>query len=315
MEKAKASSPAPFCKALSSTTLYQNKMKTLFRPLAIALLAGTCLFTACNKDDEEENQEPAALVDPTDANALSAVLIMPTGSQSRTGAPPAPTNSSSAPAVFNNSSTVLSSNGSTAPLNFEYSNVSGNLAGCYVQIDGAGNYYTVPYSATSNNSGTLQLPLGIPTNVEEGEFCVNFCVYDTNGLVSNVVSTCVSVLRLGTGSVQISLSWDNESDQDLYVTDPTGTEISYINTISQSGGALDRDDTDGFGPENIYWTEEAPDGTYVVKVNDYDDTITPTTFYVTVSGLNSSRSFTGTTVNGSTADVVTFRKSGSSLQF
>lgn len=290
-------------------------MKTLFRPLAIALLAGTCLFSACSKDNEEDEQDPAALVDPSDANALSSVLIMPAGTQTSAGAPPSPTNSGSAPSVSSSASTVLSSNGSTAPLNFSYGNVSGNLAGCYVQIDGAGNYFTVPYNASSGANGSLQLPLGIPTNVDEGEFCVSFCVYDTNGQVSNVVSTCVSVLRLGTGALQISLSWNNDTDQDLYVIDPSGEEISYLNSSAASGGELDRDDMDGFGPENIFWTDEAPDGAYNVQVNDYTGSSSATTFYITVSGPNTSRNFTGTTINGSTADVVTFRKSGNSIQF
>jgi len=111
------------------------------------------------------------------------------------------------------------------------------------------------------------------------------------------------------------LSWDNTSDQDLYVTDPTGETIYYSNESSSSGGQLDRDDVDGFGPENIFWTDNAPNGTYNVRVNDYDYTSSPTTFYVTVSGPNTSRNFTGTTQSGSTADVVTFRKNGDNISF
>lgn len=268
------------------------------------------VISSCKKDNELPD-----IIDPADANLLSQVLIMPDGTDRDSGNPPPPSNDSSAPTVNNFNPTVLSSNGSTAPLNFAYNNVSGNLAGCYVQIAGADSFFEVPYTATSNNSGQLQLPLGIPTNVDEGEFEVNFCVYDDNGLISNVVTSSISVLRLGTGALQISLSWDNYSDQDLYVTDPSGETISYINERSSSGGQLDRDDTDGFGPENIFWSEEAPDGEYNVRVNDYDGTSETTTFYITVSGPNTSRNFTGTTRNGSTADVVTFTKNGDSLSF
>ncbi len=261
------------------------------------------------------NEDPNELIDPSDPDAISEVLITPDGSSDNSGDPPDTSTSSQAPEAINSTPSVLSSNGSTAPLNFRYNNVNGNLGGCYVQVDGAGNYYTVPYNGTSGDSGSLQVPLGIPTNVDEGDFCINFCVYDRDGLVSNVVSTCVTVLRLGTGSLQVSLSWDTPTDQDLYVTDPSSTTIYYANDFSSTGGQLDRDDTDGFGPENIFWTEEAPDGEYSVEVDDFDNTSTPNTFYITVSGPNQSRNFSGTIQDGSRVSVVTFRKQGDNLVF
>jgi len=269
------------------------------------------LLQACDDKDPDS----VTLINPTDANALSQVLIMPDGTQRNSGAPPSPSNSSDAPTVNNLNSDVLSSNGATAPLNFDYSNVNGNLSGCYVQITGASSYFTIPYNGNSNSAGQLQVPLGLPVNVDEGNFEVNFCVYDNNGFISNIVTSYVTVLRLGTGTLQISLSWNNISDQDLYVTDPNGEIISYINSFSSSGGQLDRDDVDGYGPENIFWQDNAPNGTYNVKVNDFDGTSSPTTFYVTVNGPNTSRNFTGTTVGGNTADVVTFTKNGDNISF
>ena len=270
------------------------------------------LVFACTK---EEPTDSAVLIDPANSELLSAVLIMPSGSNSNEGTPPSSTSSNQAPEVDNQNPSVISSNGSTAPLSFGYSNINGNLGGCYVQVEGASRYYNVPYSTTSGSSGDLQLPLGIPTNVNNGEFCVNFCVYDNNGLVSNIVNTCVNVLRLGTGALQISLSWNTPTDQDLYVTDPTGEIISYQNTVASSGGQLDRDDLDGYGPENIFWLESAPDGQYNVKVDDYEVTDTPNTFYITVNGPNQSRSFNGTTIDGNRVDVVSFVKSGDNLSF
>ncbi|TGV01795.1 YfaP family protein [Flavivirga rizhaonensis] len=273
----------------------------------------TILIIGCSGSDDSPSENE--LIDPTDSNALSRVLIMPDGTRSNQGTPPSPSATNEAPLVLNQVSSINSSNGSTSPLAFSYSNVNGNLGGCYVQVDGAGNYFTVPYNSNSASSGNLQLPLGIPTNVDEGTFCVNFCVYDTNGFVSNIVYTCVNVLRLGTGALQISLSWNNNTDQDLYVTDPGGEIISFTNTRSSSGGILDRDDIDGYGPENIFWLEDAPDGTYNVKVNDFEDTNTPNIFYITINGSGQSRNFEGTTQGGSTADVVTFTKNGDNLTF
>ncbi len=74
----------------------------------------------------------------------------------------------------------------------------------------------------------------------------------------------------GTGDVQITLTWDTFADIDLYVVDPFGETIWYGNRSSGSGGQLDVDDINGFGPENIFWPDgRAPSGTYRVWVDYY----------------------------------------------
>ena len=59
-------------------------------------------------------------------------------------------------------------------------------------------------------------------------------------------------LQYGGGDVQITLTWDNTADLDLHVIDPQGERIAYFSPTSTSGGMLDVDDVDGFGPENIF---------------------------------------------------------------
>lgn len=275
------------------------------------LTAALLSVTSCKPDDPEP---PAAtLIDPSDANALAQVLIMPSGTQTNTGQPPAPTGQG-APMVNSQSTTVLGSNGSTAPLNFSYANVTNNLGGCYVQVVGANRYYNIPYGSTSGNSGNLSLPIGIPTNVDQGEFCVDFCVYDINGRISNIVRTCVTIIRLGTGALQISLTWGNSSDQDLYVTTPGGCEISYLNDYCVSG-TLDRDDVDGFGPENIFWESDAPDGQYKVEVEDFDGVSEGTDFFININAPGVSKQYSGRTQNGNRVTVVSFTKNGSNFSF
>ena len=81
-----------------------------------------------------------------------------------------------------------------------------------------------------------------------------------------------------------------------------------------NGGNLDRDDTDGYGPENIFW-EDAPDGSYRVEVNHYSGT-TPARYIVTINGLGTSRQFTGTLSRSVQTDLITtVRKSGNSINF
>ncbi len=105
------------------------------------------------------------------------------------------------------------------------------------------------------------------------------------------------------GVVHVALSWNTgDTDIDLWVTDPSGERIYYENPRSASQGYLDRDDTDGFGPENIYWRDGAPDGRYQVQVHYfgcdgdvYGERCPSTTVTVTVSnGLGYVNTVTGT---------------------
>lgn len=89
-----------------------------------------------------------------------------------------------------------------------------------------------------------------------------------------------SDLIVGSGSLQITLIWDNDNDQDLHVTEPDGNRIWYQNQgPSASGGILDRDDNVGVcghdpvpgGVENVYWpTGVTPDsGNYRIDIVEY----------------------------------------------
>lgn len=286
-------------------------MQNIIRFSFVLLLS--CLLVCCKKD--KQDKDPDALIDPADATALSGVVVMPTGSQRVNGTLPNASGSLQTPAVTAVIQDVTTSNGATVPFLYTYRNAVNNLRGFYVQIQGANYYFNVPYTGNSTSSGEINFPMGIPANVDQGEFCLVFSVYDASGNVSNATTVCADVLRLGTGSLQVSLSWNTATDQDLWVTDPSGTRIYYANKSSLTGGRLDRDDVDGYGPENIFWLENAPDGEYRVQVNDYDRTTTPNSCFVSITAPGKSKSFTITTQNGSTAEVVTIRKTGNNYEF
>ena len=85
--------------------------------------------------------------------------------------------------------------------------------------------------------------------------------------------TATRVTELGSGDVQITLTWNSTNDLDLWVTDPSGKDIYYLNPSSVSGGLLDVDANAGCQGvttqpvENIYWPAGvAPHGRYVVRV-------------------------------------------------
>ncbi len=72
--------------------------------------------------------------------------------------------------------------------------------------------------------------------------------------------------------LQVLLFWDTDkTDVDLHVTEPGGEVVNYTHTVSeQTGGRLDRDDTDGYGPE-IYSLGSAPSGTYTIEAHYFGD--------------------------------------------
>ncbi len=103
----------------------------------------------------------------------------------------------------------------------------------------------------------------------------NFVESDT-GRCACVPNFTTSV---GTGDIQVTLTWYNESslDLDLWVQDPNDEWCYYGNgqapNVTGSGGQLDRDNLCGNyengRPENIYWTTTPPAGEYVVAVDWY----------------------------------------------
>ena len=87
---------------------------------------------------------------------------------------------------------------------------------------------------------------------------------------SNLLSQQTTSPVLGTGNLQVTLTWNtDETDVDLFVQEPDGTWVCYWND-SGTTAELDVDDTDGYGPENIYVAPgEADDGVYKVYVGFY----------------------------------------------
>jgi len=275
--------------------------------VGLCLLATALLMSSCGGDDDKKAE---SLIDPADANALAAAVTIANSSR-ETGNPPPPSAAGGAVVTATVANTT-SSNGSTTPVSFNFQN-GGAPVGAYVQVVGANSYFDAAISNPTNaTAGQVTIPVSLPTNLNEGEFDLAYCVYDNNGNVSNIQTLSVNVLRLGTGSLQISLSWNAPNDQDLYVLEPSGNEINYGNPFSDSGGELDRDDTDGYGPENIFWSESAPDGQYTVSVDDFSGS--GATCYITISAAGTTRNYTVTT-NNNKVQVVTFTKNGNSFSF
>ncbi|MFK3737309.1 VIT domain-containing protein [Massilia sp. TN1-12] len=67
--------------------------------------------------------------------------------------------------------------------------------------------------------------------------------------------------------LRVVLSWDaDNSDMDLWVTDPNGERCMYAHPRTWQGGRLSRDATGGYGPEEFSLREARP-GKYKVEAN------------------------------------------------
>ena len=103
------------------------------------------------------------------------------------------------------------------------------------------------------------------------------------------------VPEIGTGDLEIAVSWDTDADLDLHVVDGNGDEIYWGQEMVDSGGEYDLEASTGCRPDGIRtehtaWTGGTPPpGVYVVRVNYWSDCGHPETNYVVNVTLNGER--------------------------
>ena len=141
--------------------------------------------------------------------------------------------------------------------------------------------------------------------------------------VSPDTGMCVCIptpsVPVGTGAIQVTLTWFNEQslDLDLWVTEPSGERCYYGNPTTATGGQLDRDNLCGNyingRPENIFWLTNPPVGEYIVEADWYSDcgngiASQPIQLRTVVQG--NTHTYTPTINNGETLEVVRFNVVG-----
>lgn len=71
--------------------------------------------------------------------------------------------------------------------------------------------------------------------------------------------------------IRVVLDWDQDNtDVDLWVNEPNGEKCMYSYKLTQNGGRISNDFTQGYGPEE-YLIRKAPKGTYLIQAHFFGD--------------------------------------------
>jgi uncharacterized protein YfaP (DUF2135 family) len=190
-----------------------------------------------------------------------------------------------------------------APFNAVYMFIGGRTMGVVGEFGGGivGHYEMRLPGAQSTASVLLTFPQQIPLS----QFDLQFAVANTAGAVGPYSSLTANVTEVGTGDVQVTLSWDADSDVDLHVVAPGNEEIYYARREVPSGGTLDLDSNAGCSidhvrNENITWPlGRAPRGHYIVRVDYWSSCNVPRTeFSVRVNNSGAVQLATGSFTGG-----------------
>ena len=256
------------------------------------------------------NSNSAVLVDSTTLSRDTTGVLTVCGAGTGTGTG---TGTGSYGGTITATGQVLFTDNST--FNYTFNSASTPTA-VFVQIEGADEYFVVPFSAlTSDGAGGYTITFYGPTagdtqiitSTLTGQ--INIQVFYGQVALADLLNAtftgstdatnwsapayvdCVTQ-AVATGDLQFNLTWNTANDVDLHVIEPGGNEIDWTNTVSASGGELDVDDVDGYGPENIFWAATVPAGTYSVFVVNYDGDAAPG-YTLTVTKQGVSTAYTG----------------------
>lgn len=176
----------------------------------IMILLAAGVFMACGDDDEPELKER---IDIDDAELVSNSITIDNAVKME-GNPPAPSSDPDAPSLYDNSNEDFGAvSGKSFYLDPDVN--QGQPAGIYFQVKGSNEYFDIPLTPGSSggrfgsrkpksilfkNARTDEsyvIEIQIPDNLEPGEFCALYCIYDEEERVSNVVEICIEVIEFG----------------------------------------------------------------------------------------------------------------------
>lgn len=194
------------------------------------------------------------------------------GAFSDRGKPPVALISEGAPRILSVTSEPTLVTGGTLNLALEWEESADNPAArIIIASEDHSGYWVVPVDEAD---GEQTVELTLPRLKAEAGIRPSVTVVDGTGRAIEWVTHPINQLIVGSGGVQVSLTWDAPVDLDLHVTDPTGTLVDW-GAMGMGDGKLDLDsnaecELDNINTENIFWADgkEVP-GPYAVNVSYY----------------------------------------------
>ncbi|MGM0563902.1 MAG: hypothetical protein ACQES2_06190 [Pseudomonadota bacterium] len=158
----------------------------------LLLFVFSLALSACGGGGGSDSDSSEPQIDPRDANALTEVLVVP-GASTVPGSLPATTSSPDAPRLTRSETDVAYSSGSQVQLPVDFETNGSVLSEILFAVQGADSYFRLQL-ANAPESGTFSLPINVPSNVANGQFCIDLKMIDANGRVSAEQQICISVI-------------------------------------------------------------------------------------------------------------------------
>ena len=270
-------------------------MKKFTLMMGSLLLAVSMVFVSCKSDDSEPTPEPTPT--PTPEATIGNFFTIEGAVLMQALMPSATTDEAIQVSMNDN---IIPGGSSIVSLLSEVP-ARRILVGMKNEV----GYYEINPQSNRDNEYTFVVQIYQNIELPDGGMTIQVAIMDEAGEISQVWETTVELLEVGTGALQVSLSFDNAKDVDLHLIEPEyideyGYEASfysrhifYGNRVSDNGGELDLDSNascwlDYVNNENITYNDSlawvAP-GTYKVYVDLWEncDPEVATNYVVVVS--------------------------------
>ncbi|MCU0650348.1 MAG: hypothetical protein MUF00_20350 [Gemmatimonadaceae bacterium] len=175
-----------------------------------------------------------------------------------------------------------------------------------VAIDGTTDFYDVSLPAPDT---VAVLTLTVAQSPPQSSFALRYATQQGNNVSTYAIDNA-TLTAVGTGAIQLNVSWDTATDVDLYLVEPGGRVVYYGAPTSNTGARLDLDSNagcalDNRNAENITYAAGVtpPSGQYIVRVNYFSNCriATPTTYIVTLTVRGTTQTFTGSFTGAGTS--------------
>ncbi|MFC0603772.1 hypothetical protein [Winogradskyella pulchriflava] len=298
---------------------------------AVRMLIFFTLFLGCNKDENERISDPDRVAELMNAN----LEILTPGVF--TINPDEVTIDNSIQIINNGSGVVGLESGSPMDNQITFNAPNGNVNAVGMRFGTSGPIYFVPVDANGVTDATATFSFLITEGIcdDLSRICHDIRCYEFAQTTSGAISaaniqdvamlcgncdepSCQGLLDSAEcglagldGSPRFNLTWSGNIDLDLYVTDPNGNTISYINPSSSSGGMLDIDCTGGCtggNSENITWPDGGPSGQYTFYVNNFDGGNAPFNIQIRDNGQDVSAFSGSTNMSNDNSQTYTYTK-------